>query len=299
MPERSSLVPASRLREVRDQVIAIVADSYDHWRSVRTIRLGAGIAYYALFAIVPLVVLAAALAGMLISESESVDFVRELIDGIPDIDPDAVATSIVDQVTRSTSGLGLIGVLSSVVAASLLFVALQDALNVIWEAPVRVGIRYSIRRRVLSGGVALLTALLFISSFLVQAFVGFAEGLIPGDVPVFESFARVLTAAASWVLGVATIALLFRLLPYATVSWRSAVVGAAITALLVALGTSLIGAYVSRFATTSLSGAAGSVFAFLLWVYYEAQIVLAGAVLTKTLNDPSGVSGRDAHRSLG
>lgn len=285
MPDNSKRARAARLRSSGRHAWSIVVDSYDHWRNVRTIRLGAGLSYYALFAIVPLLVLAAALVGRLISPEETVAFVRELIDGLPNIDPDGLATDIVDEVTRSTSGLGLIGALSALVAASFLFVALQDALNVIWEAPVRVGIRSSIRRRVLSGVVALLTALFFISSFLVQAVVGLVERLIPGEVAVFESMAGVLTTAASWALGVATIALLFRLLPYSEVSWRSALIGATVTALLVAVGTSLIGAYISRYATASVSGAAGSIVAFLLWVYYEAQIVLAGAVLTKMLDD--------------
>ncbi len=133
----------------------------------------------------------------------------------------------------------------------------------------------------------------------MQAIVGFAERLVPGDVPAFESLAGVLTTAATWALGVGTITLLFRVLPYAVVSWRSALIGAAITAMLVALGTSLIGAYISRFATTSVSGAAGSVVAFLLWVYYEAQIVLGGAVLTKVLDDRRSGSRRDAAGSPG
>lgn len=278
------------------QVVAVAVDSYNHWRDVRTIRLGAGLAYYALFAIVPLLVLAAALVGALISTEETVAFFRDLLDGIPNIDADAVAEHIVDGVIRSGSGLGLIGTLSAVVGASFLFLALQDALNVIWEAPVRVGIRFSIQRRVLSGGVALLTALFFISSFLVQAIVGLAEKLIPGAIPAFESLSGVLTTAASWALGVATIALLFRLLPYADVSWWSALVGAAVTAVLVAVGTAVIGAYVSRYATSSVSGAAGSVVAFLLWVYYEAQIVLGGAVLTKILDDHRDTSVRNVGR---
>lgn len=294
MCDSSNRARTPRRRRLGERIVAMAVDSYHHWRDVRTVRLGAGLAYYGLFAIVPLLILAAAILGSLISTEETVAFVRELIEGIPNIDADPLAGEIVDQVTRSTSALGLIGALSALVAASFLFVALQDALNVIWEAPVRVGIRFNIRRRVLSGAVALLTALFFISSFLVQAIVGLAERLIPGNIAVFESLARVFTTAASWALGVATIALLFRLLPYAKVSWRSAFTGAVITAALVALGTSLIGAYISRYATSSVSGAASSLVAFLLWVYYEAQIVLAGAVLTKVLDDRHRTATSDA-----
>ncbi len=290
MPDEAPLPARLSLRDSAGGVAEILGDAYRHWRGVRAIRLGAGLSYYALFAIVPLLVLAAALVGRLISVDETVAFVRGVIEGIPNIDADQLAADIVDRVNESRSGLGLIGAVGAVVAASFIFIALQDALNVIWEAPVRVGLRFSIRRRVLSGAVALATALLFLSSFLVQAIVGLAERVVPGDIQLFESLAGVITAAGSWALGVATVALLYRVLPYAEVSWRHALVGGAITAALVALGTTLIGWYISRFATSSVSGAAGSVVAFLLWIYYEAQIVLGGAVLTKILDDRSGLT---------
>ncbi len=285
MPDEAPLPARLSLRGSARLAADILGDAYRHWRSMRAIRLGAGLSYYALFAIVPLLVLAAALVGRLIPVDEAVAVLRGVIDGIPSIDAQELATDIVDRVTRSSSGLGLIGAVSAVVAASIVFLALQDALNVIWEAPVRVGLRSSIRRRLLSAAVALLTALLFISSFVVQAIVGFAERIVPGDIELFESLAGAITTASSWALGVGTIALLYKVLPYAEVSWRHALAGGAITAALVALGTTLIGWYISRFATSSVSGAAGSIVAFLLWVYYEAQIILGGAVLTKILND--------------
>jgi uncharacterized BrkB/YihY/UPF0761 family membrane protein len=79
------------VRSLAESSVATTRDAYDHWRNVRTVRLGAGLAYYGLFAIVPLLVLAAALVGALISTDDTVAFVRDLIDGIPNIDPGAVA----------------------------------------------------------------------------------------------------------------------------------------------------------------------------------------------------------------
>lgn len=58
----------------------------------------------------------------------------------------------------STSGsLAIVSVLMGIFAASLLFVALQDSLNMIWKIPVQRGLRYSIRRRITAFGVVLLT----------------------------------------------------------------------------------------------------------------------------------------------
>jgi membrane protein len=280
-PQKLTARLPARLRDV----YAILDASYLHWRATRTLRLGAGIAYYALFAIVPLLSLAAALAARLISAETAREFLVDVLDGLVERSVEELAGSLLDEITRASSGLGLVGFILVAVSASFLFLALQDALNVIWEAPVRVGLRASLRRRMLAFGVALVVAAFFIGSFVVQSIVGLAERLIPGEVPAFDSLSRLITSAGTWALGVGTIALLFRYLPYAAVRWRDALVGGAITAVLIAIGTSLIGAYISRFGGTSITGAASSVVAFLGWVYYEAQIVLAGAVLTKVIGD--------------
>ena len=86
------------------------------------------------------------------------------------------------------------------------------------------------------------------------------------------------------------IALLFRYLPDARVPWGPVLVGAAVTAVMLAVGTVLVGAYLRRYAASSLVGVTGSVFLVLLWIYYEAQILLAGAEFTRVL------SLRGAHR---
>jgi membrane protein len=130
-------------------------------------------------------------------------------------------------------------------------------------------------------------AAFFASSLLFQAVVGLAARLLPGENPALQSASGVLITVGTWMLGTMTIVLIFRVLPYSRVAWRNALIGGVTTGVLVGLGTSLIGWYVSRFATTSLSGAAASVVLFLVWVYYLAQIVLGGGVLTKVLDDRS------------
>lgn len=259
--------------------------AYTHWRNTRTMRLGAGLAYYALFAVIPLLSVAAAFVAWLVSSAEAESFVAEALNGLVDADVDQVAASIVDSVTRSAGELGLVGFIALLVTASFFFLALQDALNVIWEAPVIVGFFNSMRRRMLSIGVVLVVALFFVSTFVIQAVIGLAERLIPGDIEILESVASLLTGVGSWAVGIFTLALLYHVLPYVTVRWRDALVGGAITAVFVVLGTVLIGAYLSRFAPSSLSGAVSSIALFLVWVYYEAQILLGGAVLTKALGD--------------
>ena len=105
-----------------------------------------------------------------------------------------------------------------------------------------------------------------------------------------DSISRLITSMTSMALGIGALALLFRLLPYRTVPWLHAVIGGAFAAVFMVIGSVLYGWYLSRYGTTSASGVAGSIGLFLVWVYYQAQILLAGAELTKVLGLRSGVS---------
>jgi membrane protein len=75
---------------------------------------------------------------------------------------------------------------------------------------------------------------------------------------------------------------MFKVLPDVEVPWRDVWIGALATAVLFTLGKYLIGLYLGRGTTTSAYGAAGSLMAILIWVYYSAQILFFGAELTQT-----------------
>jgi membrane protein len=69
--------------------------------------------------------------------------------------------------------------------------------------------------------------------------------------------------------------------PDAKIAWRDVWVGAAVTALLFSIGKVALGWYVGRSATVSPFGAAGSLVALVVWVYYSAQILFFGAEFTQ------------------
>lgn len=62
-------------------------------------------------------------------------------------------------------------------------------------------------------------------------------------------------------------------------------VGGAVTALLFMLGQVTITFYLARSMTVSVYGAAGSLMALLLWIFYSAEIFLFGAELTKVYTE--------------
>jgi membrane protein len=84
-------------------------------------------------------------------------------------------------------------------------------------------------------------------------------------------------------LGVTTFvfALLFKYLPQTKLAWRRIWPGALITAVLFNVGRVLIGVYLGKASVGSAYGAAGSVVALIVWVYYSAQIFFFGAEFTR------------------
>jgi membrane protein len=273
-----------RLRGLATSLVDAVLETYGEWRRHRTIRLGAGLAYYGLFSFVPLLAVSLSLAGLFFAQADVQQYLSDQLSGIIGADSDEVASSLSRALDNGGSlvGVGIVGLLSLLFTASLLVIALQDALNSIWERPVREGFQHTVLRRLAAFAVVFACGVVMILSFALNSVSALLGRLVP-DGALFESLGELFGTAASWVLLGGVLTLLFRYLGDVQVPWRSVVPGAAITALLVAVGTVAIGAYLRRYAASSLLGATGSVFLVLLWIYYEAQIVLAGAEFTRVL----------------
>ena len=272
-------------RAVLRRFVVVLGDTYARWRDDRTIRLGAGLAYYGIFTIIPLLALSIALAQAVFSQAQVESALGDLLVSLFGSAAEPFADSIVEALdsTGAAVGMGLIGFISLIVAASLLFVALGDALNVICDVPPAHGRHNLVHRYGLAYLLVILTGSLLVVGLVVQSIAGLAEQLVPGQMTVLESLADLIAALGSWALGVAALALLFHVLPRANVAWSAALVGGAITAALIVVGTWALGEYIDRFGTSSLAGATGAVLLVTVWIYYTAQILLAGAVLTRVL----------------
>jgi membrane protein len=290
-PRGSFLIGGRPLPPALGFMSKVVAEAYDDWRSGRTIRLGAAIAYYALFAIVPIIAVIAALASFVFSSIDVQDAVGRVSGDLLDTGQQVtVANAVADEIDRASTraGLGLIGLVSLLLASSLLFVALQDAFNLIWKVPVRRGIRVSARRRLVSFLVVLGLAAILVAILAVRA-VGTALRKIfpelPGAVDVLLDIGERLGSV--FVLALVT-ALLLRVLGPVPVRFRALAIGAGTTAVFLVLGIEVLGVYLDKVFTTSLAAAASGVLLFLVWLYYVAQILLAGAHLTRSLDQNLG-----------
>lgn len=261
--------------------------TYRAWRRDRVARLGAGLAYYALFALVPLLTITIGLAGLAYSQTEVQDAVQDTIAAALEIDRKVVSEALSDTASdfSVSTGLGLIGVGSLLLTASLVFVALQDALDVIWHVPVVAGLERTIRRRAAAFGIILLVSALLIAVVAVQSLIGLVEAALPSGRVFVGTLTKTLARVLSWSLLAGAVALVLRILPRTRVRWRAAVIGGLVTSALLAVGSVAFVFYLRTFAVGSAGGAAGGVLLVLLWFYYMSQIFLGGAVLTRQIDE--------------
>ena len=288
------------------EVPAILTATYESWRDDRTMRLGAGIAYYGLFSLTSVVAVSIGLLRV-VGRSETVEVaMTEQLQGLFGAEAAASVQAVFERVDGTAgSVVGLFGLGSLLVTGSLLFLALEDAMHQIWGVPVRVGLRSSMRRRLISLVVLMGASVTLVLSFAVQAAATLFEKVLPGSAPSLEAIGALMTNAVTWSLLAGAVALLFKYLPSVEVSWRIAILAAIVTAVFLVIGTALIGWYLRTVGANSLGGAASTPLAVLTWIYYEAQIVLAGVQLSKILQrrrttgrtSPTPVSERGATSS--
>jgi membrane protein len=235
--------------------------------------------------IAPLFVIAVAIAGAVFGHDAATGALTDQLRGLLGDAGADVAKTTVEHADKPKAGTvaAIIGVVALMFGASGVFGELQGALNAIWNVKPKPdrGIWGKVRDRFLSFGMVLVIGFLLLVSLVVTtaltAFGGYLEGLAPG-VPVLMHAANF---ALSFVVVTALFALMFKFLPDAEVAWRDVWFGAVVTAVLFTVGKYAIGLYLSKSAPGSAFGAAGSLVAFVVWVYYSGLIVFFGAELTK------------------
>lgn len=269
--------------------VAVVRNAYLAWSADRAPRLGAALAYYSLFALVPVVLLAISLAGLLFGRDVADSTVEE---GIADLVGPEIAAALAAAIDRMRADsvqatLPIISVGVLVFAATVLFVAWQEIVNLLWHVPHERGFRASLRRR-------LFGVIVIVGAGLLLALVIFAETVLGAldrrlEMPFLDAVVRVSGSAVPFVLGIVFLVVLFTVTPEADVAWRRTVVPALLSMSMLWIGAFFYGLYLGTVGFANASGVAGSLLLGLALVYYAAQILLFGVELTRAAHDEAAV----------
>ncbi|MFT3818262.1 MAG: YihY/virulence factor BrkB family protein [Rubrivivax sp.] len=254
------------------------------WLDDRCTSLGAALAYYTLFSMAPLLLIVVSVAGLLFGAEAARGEVAAQLQGLLG-GPGAAAVQELLASVNWPAGSALAtatGLVLMLIGATTVFAELQGTLDRIWRAPARPlgGWWAFVRARVLSFGLILGVGFLLIVSLLASAALAALQAWWLPRLAGWQTLVDVLGTAFDFALVTLLFALIYKLMPRVRIAWSDVWVGAVVTAALFAVGRQLIGLYIGRGAVGSGFGAAGSLVAVLVWVYYSAQIFLFGAEFT-------------------
>jgi membrane protein len=267
------------------QIWDLIRKSLRAWVDDYAPSMGAALAYYTLFSIAPLLIIAIAVAGLVFGQEAARGEIVAQIQGLIGREGAIAVQGLLKSANEPAHDIfaTVVGIITLVIGATTVFGELQSDLDRIWRVPTPAklsGIWSLLRSRLLSFGLVLGLGFLLLVSLVVSAAIaafgkwsyGFFEGR--------EAYLHALNFGISFAITTLLFALIYKLMPRARIAWRDVWVGAAVTSLLFEIGKFLIGLYLGTTSVASGFGAAGSLVVLLLWVYFSAQIFLLGAEFT-------------------
>jgi len=248
-------------------------------------RMSASLAYFTIFSLAPLLVIAIAIAGWVFGDSAASNAITGQIQGFVGHDAAKTIQNMIQSAHRPAQGVaaGIVGIVTLLFGATGVFAEVRDSLNSIWhvQTDLQNGIWSWIRSRFLSIGMVLAVGFLLMVSLIVSAFLAGTFKYFGALLPVPEFFVHFVEFVISLAVLTGLFAMMFAVLPAAKLRWSDVEFGALATAALFTIGKTLIGLYIGKTISASAYGAAGSLLLVVAWVYYSALIFYFGAELTR------------------
>lgn len=276
------------------EIYGLLIESAKQWSDHRASSKGAALALYMVFSLAPMLILVIAVAGVFFGEEAVRSELFEQVHGMIGARGAEVIQTVLASAHESGGGwiAALLSIAILVFSATTAFAELQASLDELWDATKqrKSGLHGLVRSRMVAFGLVLVLALFLLLSLIMNAALGGAKAYY-GELWANSTFAMVadwVASGFSFAVVTALFAVVFKLLPSINIPWRDVIPGAIVTAALFLVGKWGIGLYLGRGAAVSAYGAAGSMIALLLWIYYSAQIFFFGAVFTRQFAERFG-----------
>ncbi len=263
----------------------LMMDASLAWYEDNALSMGAAISFYTIFSAAPLLIIATAVSGFFFGDDAASGQVFVQARGLVGAEGAAALQALIESARRPTEGViaTITAIAIMIIGAAGVFAELQGAMDRIWKAPLRKsqsGFLYFLRQRLWSFGMVMSVAFLSLVSLVFGAVITALSDFWQPHIAQAEVLLHSLNIVVSFVLVATLFALMFKMLPRVSVAWIDVAGGAIVTAVLFEIGKFLIGLYIGMSGVTSSFGAAGTLAALLLWIYYSTQTFLLGAEFT-------------------
>jgi membrane protein len=274
-----------RANDVAGGSFAILTDAIRHFGDVRAAEATASIAFYAIFALFPLL-LALIAAGSFVLESEQVQ--QQVLDVVDEVFP--VSHALIERNIRAV--LELRGTVRLVALASLVWSAmgvltvLARNINRAWpQAKPRSFLENRLVALGMVGGLAVLLALSSVSNTVLDVLARFSVPL-GGGISIYETpLWTISSSVAPRLFAFAALLGLYRWTPNTEVKWSEAFWGALVATVAWEVATNGFTWYLSSGIVhyELVYGSLGAVVALMLWIYIIGLIILFGAHLSAAI----------------
>jgi membrane protein len=280
------------------QAISLLKETYTKWSDRQAPRLGASVAFYSILSFAPLLVLITAVIALVFGhQSAQGALVNEARELIGERGADTVQT-LLKNAQQPASGVfaSLVAFVMLLFGASGVFSELQDALNLMWDVKSQTasGLKGMIRQRLFSFGMVLSVGFLLLVLLILSAALAYIGRSFAQLVTMPPFVMQTINFLVSFVVIAGLFGLMFKYVPATKIPWKDVLVGAVGTALLFTIGKQLLGLYLGKASVGSTYGAAGSLVAMVVWIYYSAQIFFFGAEFTHVYAEARRVGNQPA-----
>jgi membrane protein len=257
------------------------------WTRHNPARMGAAVAFYTLLSLMPLLLVAISIAGLVLGPHAAAAGIVNRVQLLVGDQRARIIQTLLDGVQNRTDGLlaTIFGILTLMFGATGLLTELRDELNTIWEVPsppvtILQGVKDAIRDRLRSLLLVLAIVVLLSISLLLGTWIS-ALGTLASVVPAHEAVLHVLNGVFSFVAIAVLFGAIYKVVPAVPIKWPDVVLGAIVTSVLFTAGNLLLGLYLGKAFFTSTYGAAASTIVLGVWAYYSSQVFFLGAEFTK------------------
>jgi membrane protein len=263
----------------------VIAGALEGWQCHNATTQAAALAFYAIASLVPILVIVITLAGTVFGQQAVKGrLAGDLLGFLGPSEARFVEGLVKNAAFSGVAGIaGVLALVMLVFTASGVFAQLQESLNAVWEVKPRPGslFRSLLRKRLACFATIVGIGLVLLLSLTVSTALSAFERLLRLHDPIAFRGVEAVNAAVAFVVSTLLFALVFRVLPDAEVPWEDVWFSAVVSSTLFSAGKYLIALYLGSTSMATPYGAAGSLVAFLFWVYYSSLILLLGAELAR------------------
>lgn len=257
------------------------------WSDHRAATMGAAIAFYTLFSMGPVVVIAIAIAGSFYGHDAAQAGLLSQVQGLFGPQAARSVSAVIQTANQPDRAVWqtTLAIATSLFAATTVFTELKGSLDIIWDSPSppHMSLWRLVRTRLLSFGIVLSVGFILLVSLLLSTLLAALESRYGHFLGISIWLLSVVNYAVTTLVVSLLFAAIFKFLPEQQVAWRDVWRGALVTACLYMAGKGLIAFYLGTSSVASSYGAAGTMVLILLWMFYSAQVFLYGAELSREM----------------